>query len=249
MLIPTAAATVTAPKAITYNPLGSIGRASCLSATPEPGLTFPKKGPLELGLWDDFINEILYAVYLSGDLHMALPASVLGNVDLTQYGVTDLNLTIDFMLPPILSGCNSTGKLMMEIGDVGVHATMMLFGQAMDMQIYASLEAEAQITAADSPTGKQLALTVDKPLFIDLQIASLSGGLVGAEDQLTSLFKSTLVPQVMNLLSGKVLATFPIPQIDLSTLAPGIPAGTVIAIDLQEVLRILGYTVATGGLK
>lgn len=248
------AATVVTEKGTPHNPLGSIGRAACLTGVFEPmpafpiGTPDPGPPPLELALHDDFLNLIPYAIYWGGTLSMPVPEDMLGQ-DLSSYGITEMNLFVDFLLPPILTGCNEDGLLSIQAGDIGVQANMKLFGMPVQMQMYASFEADAEIVAVDGDEGKEISIAVREPTFIDVEIASLSGGLVGAEDTLGGLIRDMLMPELLGALTGESLGSFPIPEFDLSGMMEGLPEGTSIAIEIREVLRRAAYTVMSGNVK
>lgn len=248
------AATIVTPKGTLHNPLGSIGRAACLSGVPEAMPGFPVGSPtptppaLELGLMDDLVNLIPYALYWSGALTLPIPQEMLGE-DLGAYGITEMALNLDMLLPPILSGCNDDGALTIQVGDIGVQANMKLFGVPVQMQMYASFEADAEILVVDGEAGKELSIAVREPTFVDIEIASLSGGLVGAEDVLGSLIRDTLMPELLGALTGDSLGSFPIPEFDLSGLMEGLPPGTSISIEIREVLRRAAYTVLSGNVN
>jgi hypothetical protein len=244
-------AAIVTPKRVPYPSKGSIGRANCLNAGTEPRLNFPKRGQLEVGLHDDFLNLIPYGMWWGGGLTFPVDSSLLGDVsqELATYGISELSMRVDFTLPPILSACNPGEKLMFQAGDIKIMASMKLFGMPVQMLLYASLNAEAAVTIVDTPEGKQLGLAVSKPIFIDIEIAALSGGLAGAEDTLGNLIKDMMLPQVMALLTGDALATFPIPEIDLHAISPELPVGSKIAIELREIIRVHGNTVASGEVQ
>ena len=86
-------------------------------------------------------------------------------------------------------------------------------------------------------------------LLEDLDLAEISGALAGAEDVLVALVEDQLVGGLLDNLAGDALGSFPIPDIDLSGMLPGLPPGTGISIDIQDLLRIVGYTVLTGDVK
>jgi hypothetical protein len=139
---------------------------------------------------------------------------------------------------------------MLQCGDVSVLVNMKLFGTPVTMLMYASLNSEAKVfIQVGASGGNELALAISEPVFIDIEIASLSGGLVGAEDTLGKLIRDTAIPMVLKALSGNTLASFPIPEIDLHAIAPQLPAGSKIAIDIRELLRITGNTVVSGQIK
>lgn len=243
-------ATIVTPKRVPYNVLGSIGRASCLGPT-EPTLAMPRRGEIEIGLHDDFFNLVPYGLWYGGGLSFDIDPSMLGDAaqELGSYGISELGLKVDFRLPPILSACNPLGMLMMQMGDVSIRASMKMFGIPVQMLLFASLSSEARIVIENTPTGKQLGLQIEQPIWIDVEIAELDGGLVGAEDTLGNLIKEMLIPMVLAQLSGRTLASFPIPEIDLHAIAPEIPVGSKIAIDLREILRMVGNTVVSGDVR
>jgi hypothetical protein len=248
------AATIVAPRGTPHAPLGSIGRAACLTGGVDPKPVFPvgapdpKVRPLELGLHDDLFNLIPYGMYWGGALAFPVGAETLGQ-DLSSYGITELNMNIDMLLPPILSACNPDSKLMLQIGDLSIFMTMKLFGMPVQMQIYASLEAAAALAAVQTDTGRELSIAIETPSFLDLEIASLSGGLVGAEDTLMTLMKDVLLPQVLDSFTGQALGSFPLPEFDLSGMAPGLPGDMTIELDIAEILRFHAYNVVSGYVK
>lgn len=227
---------------------GALGRGACLgtdSAVPVVPHTY------EMGLMakDDFLNEALYAIWASNALIIPVGPEMLGDVDLSTYGVTNLALTVDFMLPPIITACNIDDKMFFEAGDIRVTASMKLFGQQMTMTMYASLTAEARIVLVAGETGTEVGIQIETPLFIDIEVAEIDGGLVGAEDTISDLIRGVALPMVLDLLSGDTLASFELPSIDLASLADGIPAGSVIQIDMKTVERTHGATVLLGDVK
>jgi hypothetical protein len=246
-------ASFTAPRGTTHEKLGSIGRANCLRPGIEPNPAFPAGSmapQLELGLKDDLLNELVYALYWGGALTMPIPPSVFGD-SLGDYGVTDMNMTVDFLLPPILSACNSASQLKLAVGDVQVNATLKLFGSPLDMVIYASLKAGANILATAAPDGStQLGVAINYPDFIDMEIASLTGNLAGAEDIIKDLVMDTLLPSLLGTLDGTTpLFEFAIPSIDISSFIEGVPPGTALRINVNEVLRAAAFTVASGTIQ
>lgn len=245
------AATVVTPKGTTHNPLGSIGRASCLAGLPEALPAFPVGSPepsipsLELGLMDDLLNLIPYGLYWSGATTMPVPPELIGD-KVSDYGITDMVLNVDLLLPPIVTACNEDEALSIEVGDIEIQADMKLFGTPVQMTMYASIAADVDIVAIDGEAGKEISLAIQEPRFIDVEIASLSGGLATAEDLLGGLVRDMLIPQLLESLTGDSLGSFPIPEFDLSGLIEGLPGDASISILIREVLRSGAYTVVSG---
>jgi len=246
-------AAFSAPRGTTYEKLGSIGRANCLAGGVEPNPMFPvgsTSPQLELGLKDDLLNELVYALYWGGALNLPIPASMLGE-SLSDYGISDMVMNVDFMLPPILSACNPAQQLKLAVGDVKVDATLKLFGSPLTMTIYVSLKAGANVTARQTETGAtSLGVAIEYPDFVDMEIASLEGNLAGAEDTIKNLVMNTLLPTLLGTLDGVTpLVEFEIPSIDMADFIDGVPAGSELGILVNEVLRAAAFTVASGNLQ
>lgn len=228
--------------------LGSIGRGACLGT--DPGIpAFPHTYEMGLMAKDDFLNEALYAIWASNGLKIPVGPEMLGDFDLSEFGISNLSLNVDFQLPPLISDCNLEHKMFFQAGDIRVNAGMKLLGSQVDMVMYASLIAEARIVLVPGATGTEVGIQIETPLFIDIEVAQIAGGLVGAEDTISSLIRTVALPMVLDLLSGDTLASFQLPSIDLSSLAEGFPAGSVIEIDMKEVNRSRGATIVLGNVK
>jgi hypothetical protein len=241
-------AKVTAPKGTTHSPLGSIGRYSC-GTGPDTGLGFPLAGgQLEMGLHDDFFNQLPYAMYWGGLFDLNVDVAELG-VDLSQYGLGDVDLALDFLLPPILKKCAAGDTQVLQIGDMRVDGVMDLYGQPVEMTMYASAVVEADLVVVDGDAGKELSISLGDVLVMEVEITEVSGALAGAEDVLVALVEDQLIGGLLDNLAGDALGSFPIPEIDLSGMLPGLPAGTGISIDIQSLMRAAAYTVLSGNVK
>jgi hypothetical protein len=241
-------ATVVVPKVTPHNPLGSIGRAACLTGLAEP-FTFPMKGQLELALHDDFFNQIPYGMYLGGLLEMDLTSEQLG-VDLSQYGLDNVDLHVDFLLPPIMTSCTPDSATVLQIGDMRVDGQMNLYGLPVEMTVYASMETEAGLVPVTKDDGtKELSIALGDVRIMEVEVAAVTGPLEGAEEVLVSLIENQLMGGFLDNFSGGAMGAFPIPDVDLSGVNPAVPADAKISLDLKEVLRVLGYWVLTGDVK
>ncbi len=234
----------TAPKKTTKPILGSIVRNGCLTGVPE-SLTMTKQAPLELALADDLLNQILFSLWWGGGLTFPVPPSLLAGQDLTQYGVTNLKVSLDFLLPPIVSSCNALQDLLLQIGDLKVHASLELFGKPVELDLFASADVYAELTASE--TGIGLSLGDIHRLTTDVVVTSQ--GFASAEKVIAGLIGGELVPKLFQQLAGQGLSGFPLPKIDLSGLVAGVPPGTAIAIAPEKLVRILGWTLVAGKIQ
>ena len=63
------------------------------------------------------------------------------------------------------------------------------------------------------------------------------------------MIKDQLLPMVIDQIAGKSLGSFPIPAMDLHSMDPSIPEGTVIKIVPEEIIRKNAYTVMAGHME
>ena len=241
-------ATAVTPKKVGHTVLGSIGRAACLSGGTET-FGFANVAPLQIALHDDFFNQILFGIYWGGGLAFPVGPDMLGSVDLTKYGITDLTLDIDFMLAPIVTSCNPTEKLKIQVGDMHIHAVMTLGGVKLDMDVYVSFEANAGFQIIDKPTGAELGVAIEDITMIEADVLFADPKLIGFKDAVLGLIQEQLVPTFLDSLAGSALGGFPLPAIDLSGASAQIPPGTELELDLKTVARDKGYTLLQGDVK
>ncbi len=231
-----------AEKKVDRNPLGSILRASCLDETPEV-YTLPQAGPMEVALGMDFINEILYGFWYAGGLNLALDGDTLGSIA-AGLPLDGAVIALDPLLPPIMSDCNSKGTLRLQLGDAWIDASIPLGDILIDFTGYLSLELDVALVVTEG----KLTINVNGISSFDLTVVEAGGTFAndpqGIEDLLKGLM-NTLVTQLL----GDALQGIEIPEIDLSGLAPGIPAGTAIALDAISLKKTKGFFQLEGGLK
>ncbi|MEY3012113.1 MAG: hypothetical protein RIT45_848, partial [Pseudomonadota bacterium] len=204
-------AAMTAAKKVDYKPLGSIGRAACLEPGGKevfnPGLKFP----LEAGLRDDFVNELLFALWWGGLLELDIGADALGGFDMSSFGVSDLSVQTDFMLPPILNTC-AGADLKLQVGDLRLHAVLKLNGTPVDIWMYATLQATASLKAVKSPkTGEmEIGFELKSIDFLEIEIEKINEDAKDLKDVFLTLIKTILLPKLTEGL-GSGLGSFPLP--------------------------------------
>jgi hypothetical protein len=242
---------VTSETKVQHPGLGSIGRAGCLEPGAKDVFNPLLKYALEIGLADDFANELLFSVWNGGLMNLTIGADSLGNIDLSQYGVSDVSVTTDFMLPPILNTCiDKQGLLKLQIGDLQIHAKLNFSGTPVDTTIYATMQATAELKAVDNPkTGqKELGFALKGIDYVELEVATINAEAKGLKDLFVTMIKSVMIPKLVDTL-GSGLGSFPLPAFDLSAFSKSIPAGTSISLDIQQIDNVKGYTYLRGKVK
>jgi hypothetical protein len=236
---------VVTPKGVSLDSKGSIRRGKCLGN--ESPFSFWMLDEIEMGIHDDFLNQIPYAMWWAGLLEIPLDGEALGGGSFEEYGIEDLDLTATALLPPVLSHC---GKNSMEIqmGDLQLQASMVMFGMDVEVTMYSSFTAGivVGVGSKDGETVLEMAVTdIGKVL---LEVATVSENLIGSEDSLRALVISQVLPVFLEQLTGDSLASFPLPEMDMTGLIPGVPGDAKLSMTPKSTYREKGYTVITGSV-
>ena len=240
--------TTATPKGIPYNPIGSVGRANCLDTKPE-FFDYLMAAEIEIALKDDMMNQMLFAAWYGGAFEMPLPASFLGDVDLTEYGVVLNDLTVSFMLPPVLSSCNFEENLILGIGDMKVHVSLVLFDQPLEITAFASGEILAELVVQEGLDGNTLGIALDEVILFDVEVEEVSAGFENAQAAVEELIDQFLAPDFLTSFGGEALGGIPIPSIPLDGFTDAVPKGTELTLDLKKVYRLGGRSVMAGNAK
>ena len=201
--------------------------------------------PLTLGLHEDFLNQLMFGVWDGGTLNTKVGASALGDTDLSAMGVEDLDVTLDGHLPLVFNGCK--GSPMIQIGDLYVDAKLKLAGQATHMAFWVQGSVPVELKIVDGDDGKELGFDFSDFSDLKIEIAKNSGLFEGNNDGLLMIIKDQLLPMMLGSFTGG-LGSFPLPEIDLSEMAKGIPPGTAFALDIKKVNNTGGYIRLDGAL-
>ena len=245
------AGTVLAGKNINKNPLGSIGRASCLALTEEIFGWDPNQFA-QIGVHDDLINQILFAAWWGGLLDMVVPLDqivdpstleLLGIGSLEDLGITDIEATTEFFLPPIITSCNDFDELKLEVGDIYVELNMKMLNEPVTIGVFASLAAAAEINIEQLPNGSHefgLGIGEIDPLVV--QVTYISDNLAGAEGFMMMLVQAILLPTLLEGLTEGALASFALPELNISELSDMLPPNWVMKFVVDDFYRVDGYT-------
>jgi hypothetical protein len=253
--IPKMKTTVVAPKGTPYSPPGSMVWDNCLAGNPQ-SLDFGRHWELYLALHDDLLNQILYAAYWAGLLEISIDLEDLagGGLDLSDIpipgGLSDVNITVSVMLPPVITSCNAWDDILIQMGDVRIDAGFGMLGMDVQLTLYASLELTGNIGLVDTPDGNQLTIIIEGVSFVELEIASLNDELLGNEAAIAELLEGFLLPMALEAIAGQTFG-FALPSIDVNSLAPdlGLPGNLRLGLDVRSFEREFGYTVLGGNVQ
>ncbi|MFH1532093.1 MAG: hypothetical protein ABIK09_15315 [Pseudomonadota bacterium] len=225
--------------------LGNILRAGCLVGD-YGSPSFDAAEKFQVGAKLDMVNELLFALYWGGGLQLVIDGSVLGNIDLGGFGISDLNLATDFWLPPILDDCNAKSQVALEVGDLFLDVSFNIMGAPLKLGLFVSVTAEAEIFGQ----GQEIGLNILGITRIGTQVLSVEGSLGPFEGMfdIEELIENILVPLILEQVSNLSLGSFPIPEIDLGGLLPGIPPGSTLTLGNLDISMKKGFLTFSGEL-
>ncbi|MFT5434655.1 MAG: hypothetical protein ACI9OJ_005369 [Myxococcota bacterium] len=226
-----------------HDVLGSISYSGCGPTEPLPA----SDEPMLIALHDDVLNQILFAVWEGGLLNQTLGAAALGDFDVSQFGITNLKVTLDARLPLIFNSCGGNDRI--QIGDLYLDAEFEIQGNPTHIAFWIQGEAPVEFAVVQKEDGTtELGFNLQDVDPITLQLVLNEGFFASNEAVLIAIVKDQLLPQMLGSLAGG-LGSFPLPEIDLSGLAEGLPEGLVLAIDVKYLATGGGTVRLHSGLK
>ena len=227
------AAEVVAP----YENLGIPDRFGCGSGGV---VDVPRTSPLEIGLTDDLLNQLLFGAWRGGLLEIDLPSDQLGGGGLVE----DLQVHVSGMLAPTASDCGPDGEVRVHLGDLRIDASLVFNGNAVSFVAYSSLLANLEFT----PTGSGAEITIADVESIETELTVDQDASIAQEPAFVQLLETQLVDGVIGSISEAGLGAIEIPTVDISG-DVGLPPGTVaLTITTEAAVRAPGVTVIEGHL-
>jgi hypothetical protein len=119
-------------------------------------------------------------------------------------------------------------------------------GAPLTISMFVSAALDAKIYG----DGNNIGLDILGMTEIGTQIVEVQGdlGALAGMFDIEDLVENILVPMIVEQVSNLSLGSFPLPEIDLSTLIPGIPAGTKLSLGNLVIEMQKGYLVFGGEL-
>lgn len=240
---------LTGKKTISHASLGAPMRWGCLG-TKATTASFARSYPLEVAMHFDLANQLFAAIWQGGGLNLQLDGAALAGLDLSSYGVGKLTVDVDMHAAPLISDCTAGAQPQLQLADVQMDIKTTLKGKPMVVRAFLSAKADVAASKVTGPGGPEIGLDVLKIGTLETDVDQiLVDGVVAPEG--TVAFFEKLMPFLANVLINALqgtLASFPLPELDLSAMATSIPKGTVLAIDIQSVGSAPGHVHASGGV-
>ena len=234
-------------KLIAHSAPGTFKRGDCKGA--ETG-TFhmPKSQKLEVAASEDFVNQILFALWWGGHLSISLTSDILDPL-LQGFDVTGLVVKLDPYLPPVYTSCTESGEAEFQLGDMNVWASFSIGDKNGEVEMFTTAMVEADVVVVPSPAGNQLGLAVGNVTATGIDIISSTGVMEGSDALLEQLLSELVVDVLIKNYLVSVLAAYPIPEFDLGTLGDFFPPQTVVGFKPVAASHSLGFVVLSGSPK
>ncbi len=238
---------VGAQKQSSHEAPGTFLRGDCLGEDPGT-FNLPESQKVEAAVSEDLLNQILFAAWWGGQMDVTLDDSTLGDV-LTDYGITELSVVLTPYLPPVYTTCTPTGNGEFQMGDLHIDATFKMTGQPSTMELFASARAEVDIVVLSQPSGKELALTVGQMSALGLDVIDAGGMVEGGEDLMEQLLSDLVVNVLLKTWLAGVVASYPIPEVDLGSYGTYFPQGTIVTFEPLAAEHEKGFLLLSGSVK
>jgi hypothetical protein len=201
-------------------------------ALEDPRLELLRGSPLEIGLADDLLNQLLHAGWRGGLLEFPLTNEQLGGGG----GIVEsFDVDVSGMLAPTASDCVD-GELRATIGDIRIDADLVVQGEPVTFTAYTTLVATVSIEA----TGDGVTLGLGEVQRVETELTA-NDEAIAIEPALVDVLEAQIVDGLLGDLGG--LGSFSLPEIDLGGLL-GLPPGeAVVVIHVEQVDRTPGTTV------
>ncbi|HNZ02731.1 MAG TPA: hypothetical protein PKK50_01175 [Myxococcota bacterium] len=217
---------------VDHDPIGVIGsltdiQSNAFAFDPEPGV--------QAAIDIKTVNTLLFMLWQSGWITGKIDLS--GLVGDVGFGVGNLKITPDLYLPPIINDgavVGDDGMMALEIGDAFLKVQVDILGNPQFFDLWLQMAVQVQIVAEGSNVG----IRFGKVTFFQTEFVN--------KGDLGDLFDMFLpsIPDLVRSIEGQEFA-FPIPEIDLGSIIPGIEPGTIVQLgngvsDVREGMVVLG---------
>jgi hypothetical protein len=212
--------------------LGSLVRGHC--GTQDPGLT--ADSDLEFSLDGDFAAQILWALWNSSTLQLKIDESSLSGFDLSGFGISGLNMALDFRYAPYPSTCGKAGAINLQVGDLLMDAKFKFLASPWEFKAYLYLKMDAVLGLGTGEDGNPtITVEIADPSLVEVNVVEVNDTLKGKEEQVVNLIKVQMLPTVLGMIREQGLA-FALPSLDLgSMLGLGIPLELKLVPEALEV--------------
>jgi hypothetical protein len=235
---------VTAAQRVNWPTSGSPLRGGCFG-TDGGSPVFNANKKLTMALSTDVLNQVMHAVWRGGALELSLGASAFADVDMSEFGVTDLSVDVSARLPPMLTDCRED-KLVIQLGELQIDADLKLAGMPLGVGMIVAFETGASV-GLDNTGSISISLDAIPSEKILVDITRIESELFtpDQEQAILDLLRDQILIKLLEGFAGGALASFPLPDLDLGTVVPQL-AGQTIGLKNIVIGRNRGYLLLEG---
>ncbi len=224
---------------------GSLARGDCLGA--DPGAFFlPGWDQVEAAVSEDLLNRALWALWAGGHLNVTLDETLLGDA-VKQFNLKELVVTLDPLLPPVVTSCATPGELVAQLGDLQLKAAFDLGGGPGELVLYGTLAVAVTPVLVPGATRNELSLEVGEVRDLGVDVVHAEGTGTALAGLVETLLVDVVRDVVLGTLVKDAIAAWPVPEIDLGAYVPGLPSGSVVTFDPQTLEPVDHGHVLLGG--
>ena len=212
-------------------------------------LLFLKLGwSMMIALHDEVLNQLMFGLWDGGTLNLKLGAEDIGDFDLAAFGISNLAVDLDGYVSPFFNGC-TPGEAVVQLGDLWVDATMEFIGIPTHIGMWLHGDIPLKLEAVEGASGgSEIGFELGTLDGLRFEIVTNTGIFEGNDQGIVDLIKDILLGSVLDGLLGEN-SSFPIPEFDLSELAPELPEGAVLKVDVGNITTGGGRIKVLGGLQ
>lgn len=220
-------------RTVPYDNRGIPARVGC--GTDHELISVPRVAPLEIGLADDLLNQLLYGAWAGGLLEFGRP------LDSSGGGIQVESVELSGMLAPTANDCNEEGALLAHIGDLQITAAVEINGTRTDFVAYTSLALEIEVGADE----KGISIDIPGVAWMETELTVVQDESIPNETGFRTILETMVEQQLIGGLSGG-FGGIALPEIDLSGIAGLPPGSTLLTINIDSAERRPGVSVLNG---
>lgn len=226
---------------------GSIARGDCSGTQPGPWF-LPRQAQVEAAVHEDLLNQVLYEAWKGGIMNVEVDGDLI-DVDLSGYGLTDVQVRVDPLLPPVVTSCRTPGQMEIQVGDANVKGTFTVGGGTGAVELFGSARVAVDLSVDMAPDPNELTVTVLDIAQMGVDVVHSSGAVDGFDTLIEDLFATVVRNLLIEKVVSQTLASYPVPVVDLGPLVPGLPLGTEVTFEPASVGPDKGWMLVAGSVK
>jgi hypothetical protein len=196
----------------------------------------------------DLANQLLFSLWDSGFTHMTVTDDLLGDTTET-YGLSNPEITIAPMMPPVIHTCTDLGDAELQLGDIHVFAEFETESGPLTFDLFASATVGADLTVFSVPDAPDaLGVEAVTPGTVVLDLQEVTGNLAFS-DEVIEILLAAIVTDVIagDLLTG-LIGAFPLPTVSVGEYVPGLDADAALTFDPKSLEGKGAHLILSGEL-